>query len=228
MEITKRDLINQAHKDITRIKGKDYAPNKDEIQKWIDDNPQKVKQITKGELEEDAEDVNFMKEITKGELEEEKKKADRCLRIARRKMPQTSAYRSGLIVQCRQGKIWKGLKEEEEDLNEKTDFSKEKEQGLHGWFARQGGKGKSKGWVDCNTCRDGKCKSCGRKEGESRSKYPACRPTPSACKTKGKGKSWGKKSANENVLNEQTKQDIENELKLNEIKNLFKRHIGKL
>ena len=88
------------------------------------------------------------------------------------------------------------MKEEEETLDEKTDYSKEKEQGLHGWFARQGGKGKSKGWVDCNTCRDGKCKSCGRKEGESRSKYPACRPTPSACKTKGKGDSWGKKSKN--------------------------------
>jgi hypothetical protein len=282
-------------------------------------------------------------EVTKAELEEakkertklrKKKKADRCLRIARSKMPQTSAYRSGNIVRCRQGKIWKGLKEEDENfgsddinlsghknytdwviihrnlnkppywsikqsngskkigkvigydtsillkdvkfivlksgqerarseqtknvhggavgkivdsggnyntngwtlvtynpfiddtfieketgepiytakeavlkntkeiwvkkeddsLNEKTDFSKEKEQGLHGWFARQGGKGKSKGWVDCNTCRDGKCKSCGRKEGEKRSKYPACRPTPSACKTKGKGKSWGKKN----------------------------------
>ncbi len=115
-----------------------------------------------------------------------------------------------------------------QELNEKTDFSKEKEQGLHGWFARQGGKGKSKGWVDCNTCRDGKCKSCGRKEGESRSKYPACRPTPSACKTKGKGDSWGKKSANEDVLNEQSKQDIEREIKLNEIKSLFQRHIGKL
>jgi disulfide oxidoreductase YuzD len=110
-------------------------------------------------------------------------------------------------------------------LNEKTDFSKEKKQGLHGWFARQGGKGKSKGWVDCNTCRDGKCKSCGRKEGESRSKYPACRPTPSACKTKGKGDSWGKKSTNEDILNEQSKQDIEKELKLNEIKNTFKRLI---
>lgn len=112
-----------------------------------------------------------------------------------------------------------------EQLDEKTDFSKEKKQGLHGWFARQGGKGKSKGWVDCNTCRDGKCKSCGRKEGESRSKYPACRPTPSACKTKGKGKSWGKKSTNEDVLNEQSKQDIEKEIKLNEIKNTFKRLI---
>lgn len=130
------------------------------------------------------------------------------------------------------GTMYRLPKSVEQSLDEKTDFSKEKSKGLHGWFERQGGKGKSKGWVDCNTCRDGKCKSCGRKEGESRSKYPACRPTPSACKTKGKGKSWGKKSTNEDVLNESvkgfTKQDIERELKLNEIKSLFQRHIGKL
>jgi len=25
-------------------------------------------------------------------------------------------------------------------------------------------------------------------------KYPSCRPTPGACKEKGKGKSWGKKA----------------------------------
>ena len=25
-------------------------------------------------------------------------------------------------------------------------------------------------------------------------KYPACRPTPGACKERGKGKSWGKKA----------------------------------
>ena len=91
----------------------------------------------------------------------------------------------------------------EEELEEKkkakTDYSKEKESGLHGWFSRQGGKSKSKGWVDCNTCRTDKktgrktCKSCGRKEGEKRAKYPSCRPTPSACGTKGKGKKWGKK-----------------------------------
>jgi len=438
MEISKKELknqkvINAAHTYITRNmgKGSDYAPNVHELQKWIDDNPEKVKQITKGELEEDAEDVNFMGEITKGELEEakkartklrKKKKGDRCTRIAKSKYDVwPSAYASGAVVKCRQGKIWKDLKEEgsfqrnldvgreqnknvditnlkrqinnglgrdmsltpyevvelskleftvfpqqdidksdtnkpiilirkrgypymsitdaledanedgfgdkpiynlsdyyeivdgrhrikkaisqgkglnavviteaeyekatntklyseevqsilddigvdtiekgidflkdytgteavdnleiltqekilrdsddntiNEQLDEKTDYSKEKKQGLHGWFARQGGKGKSKGWVDCNTCRDGKCKSCGRKEGESRSKYPACRPTPSACKTKGKGKSWGKKSTNEDVLNEQSKQDIERELKLNEIKNLFQRHIGKL
>lgn len=253
-------------------------------------------------------------DILKQIIQEKKAKRDRCLRIADRKFNKPSAYKSGAVVRCRQGKIWKGLKEEEEygmggveqlekklldkykglktlfltnnkgvlsvdmievnpnerskgigsnvindiieyadannmeirlnpalkderkgttsrnrlvrfyksfgfientgrnidytkksgsmyrlpksaeQLDEKTDYSKEKKQGLHGWFARQGGKGKSKGWVDCNTCRNGKCKSCGRKEGESRSKYPACRPTPSACKTKGKGKSWGKKS----------------------------------
>ena len=104
MEISQRDLINQAHKDITRIKGKDYAPNKDEIQKWIDNNPQKVGEITKGELEEE----NFMFQITKSELEEEKKKADRCTRIAKRKYDVwPSAYSSGAVVRCRQGKIWK-------------------------------------------------------------------------------------------------------------------------
>jgi len=92
-------------------------------------------------------------------------------------------------------------------LEEKTDFSKENDKGLHGWFSRKGGGG-SKGWVDCNTCKKdpdtgtNKCKPCGRKEGESRNKYPACRPTPSACKTKGKGESWGKKSESV-AINEQ-------------------------
>lgn len=146
-------------------------------------------------------------------------KLDRCARIAKRKYDVwPSAYASGAAVKCRQGKIWKGVKEEtelaEEDspdlleldengleldediieelaIDEKSDFSKEKEKGLHGWFSRRGGKGKSKGWVDCNTCRKdavtGKktCKSCGRKEGEKREKYPACRPTPSQCTTTG-------------------------------------------
>ena len=96
-----------------------------------------------------------------------------------------------------------GRKKHDESVEEaakKTDFSKEKESGLHGWFSRRGGEG-SKGWVDCNTCRDGKCKPCGREDGESRAKYPSCRPTPSACKTKGKGDSWGKKSTNESEYN---------------------------
>lgn len=115
-------------------------------------------------------------------LEEQKKKEDRCKRIADRRYDKPSAYKSGAIVRCRQGKIWKNLKEEE--LTE--------DESLHKWFKRKGTPGKEGGWVDCNTCKNGKCKSCGRKEGEKRSKYPSCRPTPAQCKTKGKGKKWGK------------------------------------
>ena len=76
-----------------------------------------------------------------------------------------------------------------------------KESSLRDWFGRKGAKGKKKGWVDCNTCRKDKktgkktCKACGRSSGEKRSKYPSCRPTPGACGERGRGKSWGKKSA---------------------------------
>jgi len=121
-----------------------------------------------------------LREIIKSVLEE-KTKRDRCLRIADRKFDKPSAYKSGAVVRCRQGKIWKGINEDES---------------LHKWFKRQGPSGKEGGWVDCNTCRtvDGKkkCKSCGREEGEKRSKYPSCRPTPSQCGKPGKGKTWGK------------------------------------
>jgi len=229
-------------------------------------------------------------EILKQLLEEKKKKADRCKRIADRKYDKPSAYKSGAIVRCRQGEIWKNLKEYEDlsiknnyidaegmldfqqirndlikikpyyksllpnYLNDKpltddqidqlieiftdneadifdsdwmTDADKLKfnqrwqkadiddlndwfvsfvegladnweeiplneDESLHKWFKRKGTPGKEGGWVDCNTCRNGKCKPCGRKKGEKRAKYPSCRPTPSQCKTKGKGKKWGK------------------------------------
>jgi hypothetical protein len=45
-------------------------------------------------------------------LQEEKEKRDRCLRIADRKFDKPSAYKSGAVVRCRKGDIWKGLKEE--------------------------------------------------------------------------------------------------------------------
>lgn len=249
----------------------------------------------------------------------EEKKADRCLRIARQKYDKPSAYRSGAIVRCRRGEIWKDLKEEKElnvqdiaytkipgllekGVEEELDFlaalmdetlegvkeltkphikrvpltsikpsqhgdsyknasseyeanefqkilngeknvadhregdfypilvnrltnkiidgnhrhyalskinspyvtvlyvdvpreylSEVEKESLHKWFSRKGAKGKAKGWVDCNA-PDGKgvYKSCGRQKGEKRSKYPSCRPTPSACKEPGKGKTWGK------------------------------------
>jgi hypothetical protein len=121
-------------------------------------------------------------------LEEEKSKRDRCLRIADRKFDKPSAYKSGAVVRCRQGKIWKDIKEEV--IREKA------KETLRTWFARKGEPGKKGGWVDCNTCRevDGKtkCKACGREKGEKRAKYPSCRPTPAQCKTPGKGKKWGK------------------------------------
>jgi len=124
-------------------------------------------------------------------LDEAKKKRDRCLRIADRKFKKPSAYKSGAVVRCRKGNIWKGIKEDTITLTEK-----EKET-LHTWFDRSGAPGKTGGWVDCNAPirKDGEVtgyKSCGRKKGEKRLKYPSCRPTAARCKDPGKGKTWGK------------------------------------
>lgn len=43
----------------------------------------------------------------------DEKKADRCKRIADRKYDKPSAYKSGAIVRCRKGKIWKDIKEDQ-------------------------------------------------------------------------------------------------------------------
>ena len=140
-------------------------------------------------------------------LLEEKKKEDRCKRIADRRYDKPSAYKSGAIVRCRKGKIWKDLKETDDPQSGKaapygSGYARLKEviqkilnedESLYKWFKRRGAKGKEGGWVDCNA-PDGKggYKSCGRKEGEKRAKYPSCRPTPAGCKKKGKGNTWGK------------------------------------
>ena len=59
-------------------------------------------------LEEDNLDEKRKKKKKKGG------KKDRCYRIAKRKYDVwPSAYASGAVVKCRQGKIWKGLKEGE-------------------------------------------------------------------------------------------------------------------
>lgn len=142
------------------------------------------------------------------ELDEKKSKRDRCLRIADRKFDKPSAYKSGAVVRCRKGNIWKGVKEVVAQLNEK-----EKET-LRTWFKRKGSPGKVGGWVDCNSPirKDGKItgyKPCGRQKGEKR-KYPACRPTPSRCKDKGKGKTWGKTTESE--LRQYIKEIIKNTL----------------
>ena len=58
-----------------------------------------------------------LKQIIKEELQQVlDEKDDRCTRIAKRKYDVwPSAYASGAVVQCRRGKIWKDLKEEEEE-----------------------------------------------------------------------------------------------------------------
>ena len=60
-------------------------------------------------------------------IPEEKKKRDRCLKISDRKFDKPSAYKSGAVVRCRKGDIWKGVKEHVQTLSEK-----EKES-LHKW-----------------------------------------------------------------------------------------------
>ena len=93
----------------------------------------------------------------------------------------------------------KEIEIKKEAKKKKAGSESSKESNLGDWFGRKGAKGKKSGWVDCNA-PDGKggYKACGREAGEKRSKYPACRPTPSACKERGKGKSWGKKAAKKN------------------------------
>jgi len=90
---------------------------------------------------------NTIKEV----LLEKKKKRDRCLRIADRKYDKPSAYKSGAVVRCRRGDIWKDLKEVIHEIIQE-------DESLHKWFKRQGAPGKSSGWVDCNAPirKDGK------------------------------------------------------------------------
>jgi hypothetical protein len=69
-----------------------------------------------------------LKSLVKEMLLEKKAKRDRCLRIADRKFDKPSAYKSGAVVRCRSGQIWKGIKEGDDfDLNES----------LRDWFKKE-------------------------------------------------------------------------------------------
>jgi hypothetical protein len=103
------------------------------------------------------------------------------------------------------------------------------EEDLKKWFGRKGAKGSASGWVDCNS-PDGKggYKACGRQEGEKRKKYPACRPTPAACKQKGKGKKWGKKGGKkkqESITNDQINEMVQDFIAENLLGNGLRHHI---
>ncbi len=108
---------------------------------------------------------------------------------------------SGALVKCRKvgAKNW-GVNKES-TIHENT-FKLEKERGLKGWFDRN----KGKGWIDCKTSKKGKLVPCGRnKTGKgAERKYPACRPTLSACnkvgvtkKKSSKRVSWKKENKND-------------------------------
>ena len=162
-----------------------YEENKILVQEMLEFHISSLENL-KNKLQQDLKESIKLTDILLEMLDE--KKADRCKRIADRRYSKPSAYKSGAIVRCRKGKIWKDIKEDQ--LTEKQ------KETLRTWFKRKGAPGKTGGWVDCNTCRevDGKtkCKPCGRQKGEKRARYPSCRPTPSQCKQPGKGKKWGK------------------------------------
>ena len=80
--------------------------------------------------------MDRLEKIIREVLTEKKSKRDRCLRIADRKFDKPSAYKSGAVVRCRKGKIWKGLKE-----NQLKEVVKES---LRDWF-------KKEKWVRINT-----------------------------------------------------------------------------
>jgi len=71
-----------------------------------------------------------------------KKKDDRCTRIAKRKYDAwPSAYASGAVVQCRRGKIWKGVKESftDEQLAENQEYEKGLESKIRKALEDEGG-----------------------------------------------------------------------------------------
>jgi hypothetical protein len=134
--------------------------------------------------------MNLRNEIITLIISEAKK--DRCYKKAKQKYKVfPSAYASGAIVRCRKGEIWKEIKDGVFANLVETKFKKEKEQGLHGWFSRNGGKG----WIDCKASTKEKKVPCGREKASKGAdrEYPACRPTYSQCTDKGEENKKGKK-----------------------------------
>ena len=133
--------------------------------------------------------MDRLQKIIKEVLTEKKKKRDRCLRIDDRKFDKPSAYKSGAVVRCRKGSIWKGLKEEQ--IREVVKES------LRDWF-------KKEKWVrintsgnisgDCGTLKKGKATSRCLPKAKAQSLTKAERKSTVAKKVKGgkKGKQFVK------------------------------------
>ena len=88
-------------------------------------------------IKEELESVIDEKKGSKRQRKKKAKKLDRCARIAKRKYDVwPSAYASGAAVKCRQGKIWKGLKEE---LVDEAELSDKERQELEDILRDEGG-----------------------------------------------------------------------------------------
>ena len=87
---------------------------KDLLKNYIRDHVSKVLKtanISKDELKAMLPKVVDDAGITENLINEKKKKDDRCKRLAKQKYKKwPSAYASGAVVRCRQGKIWKKKK----------------------------------------------------------------------------------------------------------------------
>lgn len=109
---------------------------------------------------------------------EQRARRDACYhKVKARYKKWPSAYASGALVKCRE------LGADNWGVQEEGTFDLEKERGLKGWFDRNHGKG----WIDCKASTKENKVPCGRNKagkGTDR-KYPACRPTFSACNKKG-------------------------------------------
>lgn len=111
------DLYNQSDIDDPRVRelffASVYKLSDEEFFPFIENaiNGELTSDQKKWAVSEMNDILRDLKKDDTGLQDLDEKKADRCLRIARRKYSKPSAYRSGAIVKCRQGKIWKGLNE---------------------------------------------------------------------------------------------------------------------
>ena len=218
------EIVNSVRRQLLML---DIDPRNFDPQKMEDD----LNDFESNMEDEDA----FDPSLNEGDELLDEGKKDACYyKVKSRYKVWPSAYASGALVKCRKvgAKNWGNSKKKKSKkkvkeigpLDEKRKLTQKpgSESSLRDWFKRKGAKGSTGGWVDCNA-PDGKggYKPCGRKEGEKRKKYPACRPTPGACKKykKTKGKSWGKKAAKGKV-SESLNYHLTNNIPLNE--NIFR------
>jgi hypothetical protein len=200
-KVPKKFLKNYKGYKVYIVHG-DYIRDKIDIDFVGGGNPSRYQYVPNGEiwvenLDDDKDDIQaFIKheyvecERMKNKKETYNKAHDEASKEEKKlRKKQDLEEKNDLMNKTDPGHTFKGQShfysndQEEEEMEEGRKLGKpSSETSLRDWFKRKGAPGKKGGWVDCNTCRDGKCKPCGRQGGEKRSKYPRCRPTPSQCK----------------------------------------------